>query len=418
MGKKRKTPKKASQVSTNFLAVSGDFCVWPLALSFALVSLPFLQTKSLMKSGCPHLDLGSYEWTPRLSFPDESSRESFKAGMLCPDNPPFCVFVCLFVLFVCVLFLERKTCLIPLILCCFHFSGLLQLWGFNHEDSLAHFGDCLSLLPSDAACLKALVYVLSAFCLSPNYNNPMGLSLEKASEFIASAKQIANEATLPDWVAAFVAASEKRVLPLEETTVCFLFFLCILFSWSLCVLGNAYTFLLFQGNRNVAYAKAMTELIERFPNLPPDVYCLYLESIMNKRPWALWSTFKERREAREQGNPPPTIHPETQVFLSFLFLFYCFFFFLLSFCFLYSVCKSLVRLVFPFLTPTSSFSKSFFAITFTTQPGVNHTPASSILTSISGSSPPPPKKASLLPISFQIFPLIKVLSLSALVLFL
>ena len=212
--------------------------------------------------------------------------------------------------------------------------GLVQLWGFNHEDSLAHFGDCLAALSSSGApCLKVVVSLLSAFCLSPNYNNPMGLSVEKASNFISSAQEIAKGTDLPAWVVAFLGAAEKRVLPLDETTVLLLLLLS-LFSFSFLYFFFFFSSFLFfsflflpslmsrniihisslpQANRNLAYATAMTELIEGFSDLPPDVYILHMESIMNKRPWKLWPTFKERREAREQGNPPPAIHPETQV---------------------------------------------------------------------------------------------------------
>ena len=152
-------------------------------------------------------------------------------------------------------------------------SGLVQFWGFNHEDAAAHFEDCLSLSPS---CIPALI--LQAFCFAPNYNNPTGLDIDYGAALLKDAHHIKHNKPL--WKALLDAAC-LRFKPLAELE-----------------------------ERNALYCEAMAKVADAYPH-DAEVATLYVESIMNKRPWALWPSKEEFSKCREARLAPPSVHPET-----------------------------------------------------------------------------------------------------------
>mmetsp|Transcript_52418 Transcript_52418/g.131792 ORF Transcript_52418/g.131792 Transcript_52418/m.131792 type:complete len:562 (-) Transcript_52418:40-1725(-) len=150
--------------------------------------------------------------------------------------------------------------------------GLRQFWGFNHEDALAHFEDCLAL---QAGCVEAAVF--AALCLSPNYNNEYGLDLEAGRRLLARAQGM----TVPGTLGAHLLAAAAKRLEDAPAEV-----------------------------RSAAYADALADVAGRWPD-EAEVACLHAEAVMNKRPWALWPTHTEYRQARETGRAAPQATSET-----------------------------------------------------------------------------------------------------------
>lgn len=154
--------------------------------------------------------------------------------------------------------------------------GLVWSYGFNHEEAANCFERALA---SDPGC--AMAHWGIAYSLGPNYNKPWEFfdeeELQSTTERIHAAAMLAIEYTESD---STVEAALSRALldrypaasgpSAEEQPV-----------W------------------NQAYADAMAEVYQRFPD-DLDVAALYADALMNLTPWQLWdlATGEAAPEAR------------------------------------------------------------------------------------------------------------------------
>jgi len=153
-------------------------------------------------------------------------------------------------------------------------QGLVQYWGYHHEDAKAHFLDCLASDPHNV-----LAMVFRAFCEAPNYNNPMGLDIAGGRQALQQAQALQSScpfgsALLPAALARFGDGS------------------------------------LAENNAN--YAEQMKSIALNFPDVA-DIQCLYIESLMCKRPWSLWPTLPEYNDAIKNNQPIPQPTDETKL---------------------------------------------------------------------------------------------------------
>ncbi|NNE09862.1 MAG: tetratricopeptide repeat protein [Gemmatimonadetes bacterium] len=134
--------------------------------------------------------------------------------------------------------------------------GLVQCYGFNHEEAVRCFERALAIDPD-----MAMAHWGIAYALGPNYNNPM--MEEEASrgahEAISKAKSGIESASAVER-ALITALDTRYAWPVPED----------------------------RGPLEIAYAAAMRKVYEAFPD-DPDVAALFAESLMMLRPWMLWS---------------------------------------------------------------------------------------------------------------------------------
>jgi pimeloyl-ACP methyl ester carboxylesterase/Flp pilus assembly protein TadD len=134
-------------------------------------------------------------------------------------------------------------------------QGLAYIYGFNHEEAVRSFKQATQLDPQ-----LAMAYWGIALSLGSNYNvQADGPSLVQAFTNLQKAIELAPKASEHD--RAYIAALAKR------------------YSSDI----NAD-----QAKLAVDYKVAMGELAKRFPD-DMDAATLYAESMMNLRPWKLWS---------------------------------------------------------------------------------------------------------------------------------
>ena len=132
-------------------------------------------------------------------------------------------------------------------------QGLNLAYGFNHAEARRAFREAARLDPG-----LAMAYWGQALVLGPNINAIMEPNEEpQALEIVQQAKSLMGKASPRE--RALISALEKRYS------------------------GNT-------GDRtanNKAYAEAMREVHQRFPD-DPDIAMLYVESVMDLRPWGYW----------------------------------------------------------------------------------------------------------------------------------
>ena len=134
-------------------------------------------------------------------------------------------------------------------------QGLILTFGFNHAEAIRAFDKAHELDPKSPMPLWG-----KALALGPNYNIPVDPVSEKlAFETISEAEKLA--ANSPERERAYVAAMKVRYSGEENP--------------DLAKLAEA-------------YAKAMGDLSARYPD-DLDAATLHAESMMNLRPWKLWS---------------------------------------------------------------------------------------------------------------------------------
>jgi tetratricopeptide (TPR) repeat protein len=134
-------------------------------------------------------------------------------------------------------------------------QGLILTFGFNHAEAIRAFEKAHELDPKSPMPLWG-----KALTLGPNYNIDIDPAREKlAFETIQAARKLAENA--PERERAYVDALAVRYTNAEDPD-------------------------LKQLARD--YAKAMSELSRRYPD-DLDAAALYAESLMNLRPWQLWS---------------------------------------------------------------------------------------------------------------------------------
>jgi tetratricopeptide (TPR) repeat protein len=134
-------------------------------------------------------------------------------------------------------------------------QGLTLVFAFNHDEAVRSFRRAAELDPK-----AAMPWWGIANALGPNYNDPADPAREKAAfDALQKAKSLA--ASAPENERAYVDALAPR----------------------------------YSGDPNadvkelaVAYAKSMGELANKYPD-DPDAATIYAESMMDIRPWGLWS---------------------------------------------------------------------------------------------------------------------------------
>jgi len=132
--------------------------------------------------------------------------------------------------------------------------GLALCFGFNHGEAVACFERAIE---SDPDC--AMAYWGKAYALSPNYNNPMPeeAETEAGREALLQASAVLNDET--ELEHGFVEALSHRFGTSGE-----------------------------RGELDLDYSNAMRALYSRFPD-DSEVCALTGESVMQLRPWGLWT---------------------------------------------------------------------------------------------------------------------------------
>lgn len=134
-------------------------------------------------------------------------------------------------------------------------QGLTFAYAFNHDEAIRSFEEAARLDPD---CAMAWWGV--SLCHGPHINNPA----------------MTPERSQAAWDALVKARAAKSVSPVERELIA--------------ALGSRYGFPP-PGDRiplDHAYAGAMKQVWERHPN-DADIGCLYAESLMDLRPWDLWT---------------------------------------------------------------------------------------------------------------------------------
>src|SRR5262245_401569 len=141
-------------------------------------------------------------------------------------------------------------------------QGITLIFGFNHDEAARLFACAAELDPT-----SAMPHWGIALALGPNYNLPAMPEREaKAWEAIEKAVELSKNR--PPNERAYVQSLVKRYSkdPAED-----------------------------RKKLGVAYKDAMKELTQTYPD-DLDAATLYAESLMNLRPWALWSPNGEPAE--------------------------------------------------------------------------------------------------------------------------
>ncbi|KAL6043627.1 Tetratricopeptide repeat protein [Balamuthia mandrillaris] len=143
--------------------------------------------------------------------------------------------------------------------------GFCHVFGFNHEESLRCFGFALK---EDPHCVMA--YLGCSASLAGNYNNPAGLSPDKAKEHAAEALASLTAANTPLEHALVNALQNRYATSASEDEAK---------DQGVAAAKKALL--------NKKYAAAMADVYATFPD-DPDVAAFYAEALLNLRPWALW----------------------------------------------------------------------------------------------------------------------------------
>ncbi|MFD1096464.1 hypothetical protein [Salegentibacter chungangensis] len=133
-------------------------------------------------------------------------------------------------------------------------QGLVLAYGFNHAEAARSFYYATKLDPECAMCYWGYAYVLG-----PNYNAGMEAgNYERAYDAIQKARKLSANTTKKE--KALIEAMAKRYTeeaPEDRTDL------------------------------DLAYSKAMKKVSDNFPN-DPDIYAMYVESLMDMHPWDLY----------------------------------------------------------------------------------------------------------------------------------
>ncbi|MDX9910554.1 MAG: hypothetical protein RBS39_01845 [Phycisphaerales bacterium] len=147
-------------------------------------------------------------------------------------------------------------------------QGMALVWAFNHEEAWRTFKEVARLDPDCAMAYWGIAYTLGG-----NYNVPGSPErLETAARAIQIAKSL-RPRTTPKEQALIGAMLTRYATPVPEDAEA-------------------------RKALDRAYADAMREVAAKYPE-DDDVMVMYAESMMNLRPWALWSHEGEP----EEGTP-------------------------------------------------------------------------------------------------------------------
>lgn len=141
-------------------------------------------------------------------------------------------------------------------------QGLRLVYGFNHDEAIRSFGEAARLDPDCAMAWWGI-----AFALGPNYNLPLDDERnQKAFEAMKKAQALAPKASPRE--RDYIAAVQER--------------------YSLAPHAD-------RKKLDRAFADAMRKLAKKYPD-DPDAATLFAESMMDLRPWDLWT---------QDGKPQP-----------------------------------------------------------------------------------------------------------------
>jgi tetratricopeptide (TPR) repeat protein len=147
--------------------------------------------------------------------------------------------------------------------------GLIWQYGFNHEEAIACYERVLVLAPSNVMARWGI-----AHCLGPNYN--------KLWDFFGPEERITA------LTRAHLLLAEARDLPASDFERALLDALASRFPTDPAIADY--------GPWNDGFAAAMRPVYKRFPD-DLDVVAIFVESLMNRTPWALWDTQSGRPAA-------------------------------------------------------------------------------------------------------------------------
>jgi tetratricopeptide (TPR) repeat protein len=152
-------------------------------------------------------------------------------------------------------------------------QGLLLAYGFEQSEAARSFRTAWALDPTCAMCAWGVAYALG-----PNINEPQRRELREIRRYIERARAAAGATTpreqaLIEALAVRYGVADERVQKAEEAR-----------GASYCATARP--------DREVdplelAYAAAMTGVVERFPD-DPDVVTLYADAVMTTSPWKWW----------------------------------------------------------------------------------------------------------------------------------
>lgn len=141
-------------------------------------------------------------------------------------------------------------------------QGLTLAYGFNHAEAARSFRAAAQLDPNCAMCYWGLAYVLG-----PNINAPMAEdAVPQSWEALQQALELSQHA--PEGEQAYIQALAKRYSPTPVED---------------------------RGPFDLAYAKAMREVAQRYPD-DLDAATLFAEALMDTTPWDYWE---------DNGDPKP-----------------------------------------------------------------------------------------------------------------
>ena len=136
--------------------------------------------------------------------------------------------------------------------------GLLEMYGFNHEEAIRCFQKALSY---DANCAMAHYFI--AYCNAADYNNPDGLDYIVGYEESIKAMEKATNTQVFDWEMELIKAQLHRFCwpPRSQSLV----------------------------ELHKKYAAEMRIVYQKFGKDDVDVAAFFAESLMMLAPWKLWT---------------------------------------------------------------------------------------------------------------------------------
>ena len=145
-------------------------------------------------------------------------------------------------------------------------QGLRLIYGFNHDEASRSFKEAAQIDPN---C--AMAYWGVAFTLGPNYNLPTDPERAKAA-YEATQKAVALTPQVSEKERAYIEAIAKRYVADPNAD---------------------------RKALDLAFADAMREVTKRYPD-DLDAATLFAESLMNLRPWDLWTADGEPQPGTEE----------------------------------------------------------------------------------------------------------------------
>ena len=145
-------------------------------------------------------------------------------------------------------------------------QGLRLMYAFNHEEAINSFREGLRLDPRCAMCHWGI-----ALALGPNINASMDAAFEKEA-FDETSAADALSAGLTDPERSYIAAAKRRYAPSAGAN---------------------------RAELDSAYATAMRELANRYPN-DPDAAALFAESMLDLSPWDNWTPAGEPKPGTQE----------------------------------------------------------------------------------------------------------------------